>query len=582
MPPRPRSPQPKAKAPDVRVWSEPAWLRPLVVGLAALLLVGLFSTQADDSDVWWHLKTGQYILQNHALPSPDPFSYTSNTGAPAYPGEELTRQFNLTHEWLAQVLLYSLFAAGGFPAVILFRAALLAAICGITGVLAARRSGSFYAGVVGALAVAPVTTSFTADRPPLLTFLLVAVFVLALELRRGLWLLPLLSLLWANLHGGFFLGWVVLAAYIAGSPKERRLWIVALLSVAASFLNPNHWRIVEVLQLYRQSALTRALVEWKPPGLFRPPYVFDILLFGTALALLLAWRKVRVSDWLLALTFGVAALMAFRNVLLFAMLAPVLIATYFPGRLKAGLETRCRRGRLPHFAAAVLLAGAFGTGLAQGRFFQLRAAEWQYPSGAAQFLIDHRITAPLFNLHEDGGYLIWRLWPQERVFIDGRSLSESVYQDYRRILYNRGGDPGAMTGPRVEALNRYGVGAIVVDSFQYFDGRQYPLATALLATSNAEWKLVYQDSQWMVFLRQPPAGMPVLATPDPLDRLESECLAHIEGTPKESACARTVGQLLLNARDLARARRVLGIYLSHPHPPDPEVERVYGQLLLQR
>ncbi|HXN48825.1 MAG TPA: hypothetical protein VN893_19400, partial [Bryobacteraceae bacterium] len=490
------------------MWSEPAWLRPLVVGLAALLLIGLFSTQADDSDLWWHLKTGQYILQHHALPSPDPFSYTSNSGAAAYPGEELTREFNLTHEWLAQVLLYALYAAGAFPAVILFRALLLAGICGITGFLAARRSGSFYAGVIAALAVAAVATSFTADRPPLLTFLLVAVFVLALELRRGLWVLPLLSLVWANLHGGFFLGWVVLAAYIAGSPRERRLWIVALLSVAASFLNPNHWRIVEVLQLYRQSALTRALVEWKPPQLFRPPYVFDILLFGTAVVLLLAWRKVRVSDWLLAAAFGAASMMAFRNILLFALLAPVLIATYLPGRLMAGLETRCRRGRLPHYAAVVLLAAAFGAGLAQGRFFQLRAAEWQYPSGAAQFLIDHGITAPLFNLYGDGGYLIWRLWPQERVFIDGRALNESVYQDYRRILYNRGGDPGAMTGPRAEALARYGVGAIVVDSFQYFDGRQVPLAAALLAASNAEWKLVYQDAEWMVFLRQPPAGMP--------------------------------------------------------------------------
>src|ERR1017187_8433117 len=178
MPPRSRSPQPKAKTSAPRVWSEPAWLRPVIVGLAALLLVGLFSTELDDSDVWWHLKTGQYILQHHTLPSPDPFSYTSNSGAPAYPGEELTRQFNLTHEWLAQALLYALYAAGGFPAVILFRAMLLASICGITGVLAARRSGSFYGGVAAALAVAPVATSFTADRPPLLTFLLVAVFVL--------------------------------------------------------------------------------------------------------------------------------------------------------------------------------------------------------------------------------------------------------------------------------------------------------------------------------------------------------------------------------------------------------------------
>jgi hypothetical protein len=570
MPPRSRNPQPKPQASPSPAWSEPAWLRPVVIGLAALFLIGLLSTELDDPDVWWHLKTGQYILQHHALPSPDPFSYTAHTGAPAYPGEDLTRQFNLTHEWLAQVLFYALYSAGGFPALILLRALLLAAICGITGFLAARRCGSFYGGVAAALAVAPVAAWFTADRPPLLTFLLVAVFLLALELRRGLWLLPLLSLVWANSHGGFFLGWVVLAAYVAGSPRERRLWVVALLSVAASFLNPNHWRIIEVLQLYRQSALTHALVEWKPPGLWRAPYMFDVLLYATALALILGWRRVRVSDWLLAAAFGAAALMAFRNILLFALLAPVLIATYFP--------FKWRWPRLTGIAVAVLLATGSGVGLAQGRFFQLRAAEWQYPSGAAQFLIDNHITAPLFNPYEAGGYLIWRLWPQERVFIDGRALNESVYQDYRRILYNRGGNPEAMSGPRAEALDRYRVGAIVLDSFLYFSGRQYPLATALLAAPNAEWKLVYQDAQWMVFLREPPASMPILEMPNPLDRLESECLYHIGRAPEESGCARTLGQLSLNARDLPRARRVLGIYLSHPHPPDPEVEELYGRL----
>lgn len=574
MPPRSRSRGTKSKTPVARVWNEPAWLRPAVIGLAALLLIGLFSTELDDPDVWWHLKAGQYVLQHHALPSPDPFSYTAHTGAPAYPGEEITRQFNLTHEWLSQMLWYGIYSAGGFPALILFQALLLAAICGITGVLAAHRSGSFYGGVAAALAVAPMATWFATGRPVLLTFLLVAAFLLALDLRRGLWLLPVVSLVWANFHSGFFLGWIVLAAYIAGAPRERRLWVVTVLSVAASFLNPNHWRVIEVLQLYRQSALTHALVEWKPPGLWRPPYAFDILLYATALALILGWRKVRVSDWLLAAAFGAAALMAFRNILLFALLAPVLVATYFPWRW--------RWPRVTGIAAAAVLAGTIGTGLAQGRFFQLRAAEWQYPSGAAQFLIDHRITAPLFNLYETGGYLIWRLWPQERVFIDGRALNESVYQDYRRILYNIGADPEAMSGPRAQALDRYRVGAIVVDGFSYLSGRGYPLPSALLEADNDEWKLVYLDPQWMVFLRQPPAGMPVLAKPNALDRLESECLYHIGRAPEECTCARTVGQVFLNAKDVARGRRMLGIYLSHPHPPDPEAEKLYGRLFSRR
>ena len=573
MPPRSKGTGTKPRPPASPAWAEPSWLRPAIIALAALFLIGLFSREIDDPDFWWQLKTGQYVLQHHALPSPDPFSYTANSGVPAYRGEQLVRQFNLTHEWLAQALWYAIYAAGGFPAVVLFKALLLASLCGITGFLAARRSGSFYAGVAAAFALAPVATWFTADRPALLTFLLVGVFMLLLELRRWLWLLPPLSLLWANSHGGFFLGFVVLGAYIAGSLRERRLWTVALLSVAASFFNPNHWRIFEVMLLYRQSALTHVLVEWRPPGLWQPPYMFDLLLYAAALTLILAWRRVRLSDWLLAAAFGAAALTAFRNVMLFAFLAPVLIAAYFT--FKRSLPARTG------IAVLALTMAGIGIAIVRGPFFQLRAAEWQFPAGAAQFLKANHITAPLFNTHEEGGYLIWRLGPDQRVFIDGRSLNESVYQDYRRILYNRGADPYAISGPRAETLARYGVGAILVNDFLYSSGRLYPLASALMNSQDGEWKLVYQDAQWMVFLRQPPAGMPVLEMPNALDRLESECLYHLDRAPEECACARTLGQIFLNSKDLERGRRLLGVYLAHPHPPDPEVEALYPRLFLR-
>ena len=81
------------------------WVKAASVALTAIFLFGWFSTEIADTDFWWHLKTGQYIVQHHSLPVPDPFAYTTSLNPPAYQGEDQVRHFNLTHEWLAQALL---------------------------------------------------------------------------------------------------------------------------------------------------------------------------------------------------------------------------------------------------------------------------------------------------------------------------------------------------------------------------------------------------------------------------------------------------------------------------------------------
>src|ERR1700722_18637465 len=212
-----------------------SWLKAATLLLVAVCLLGLFSTEIEDTDFWWHLRTGQYIAESHSLPVPDPFAYTASAAA-AYHGEEQVRHFNLTHEWLSQVLMYAVYAVAGFPGIVLARAVLLAGLCGLAGFLAARLSDRFYAGIAAACCTTSLGVTFAADRPGVVTFLGVAVFVTLLELRRGWWALPPLALLWSNCHGGFLLGWVVLLAYCAEplplrpratSPQDRRrLWRV--------------------------------------------------------------------------------------------------------------------------------------------------------------------------------------------------------------------------------------------------------------------------------------------------------------------------------------------------------------------
>jgi hypothetical protein len=538
------------------------------LSLAALFLMGLFSTEIADPDFWWHLKTGQYIVTQHRLPTPDPFAYTTALAPPASPGEAATRRFNLTHEWLAQAVWYLVYAGGGFPAVVLWKALLLTALCGFTGLVARQRTGSWLWGIAAVLAAASLSIEFAKDRPSILSYVFTAGFIAILESRRRLWLLPVLSILWANCHGGFFLGWMVCGAYCAEallrrSADTRRVLLTSGLTIALSGLNPNGFATLATVLRYRQSPLQSTLIEWAPADLWGSPYAFDLLLYAAAIALLLSWKRVRPADWLLFAAFSAAALTAFRNEMLIGLLAPILIATYFPWKRRLPV--------LAQAAVPVMLAAATAWGAARGSFFQLRAAEWRYPAGAAAFLKAHNISAPLFNTYEYGGYLIWKDVP---VFIDGRALSESVFQDYRAIL----GAPAASTA-RFALLAKYNAGAILVNAFEYNAGTLYPLVVALAQPGAGTWKLVYEDPQSLLFLREVPSGLTELDPPRIFDHLDAECRLHMSHDPDLSLCARTLGDFFLRTGDPQRARRSLELYLEHPYPGDTDARRAYLELL---
>jgi hypothetical protein len=531
--------------------------------LAALLLSGLFSTEITDPDFWWHLKTGQYIVTEHRLPVPDPFAYTTASSPPVSPDEAATRRFNLTHEWLAQAIWYLVYAAGGLPAVVLWKALLLAAMCAATGWVAWHRTASLLWGIAAAMAAAALAVEFDHDRPAIVSYLFSVLFLAISESRRRLWLLPVLSVIWANCHGGYFLGWIVCGAFAAESllrraPDARRVLLTSGLAVALSGLNPNGFAALATVLRYRRSPLQASLIEWARADLWGPPYAFDLLLYGAALALLLSWKRVRPADWILFAAFAAAAVAAFRNEMLVGILAPVLIAAYFPWKRPLPAPA--------HFAAALLLAGGLAWGCARGRFFQLRAAEWRFPSGAAAFLADHSIAAPLFNTYEYGGYLIWK---GQRVFIDGRALGESVFHDYRIILGAPPDDPA-----RVALLAKYRVGVIVANGFEYNAGTLYPLVLAL-----AGWKLAYEDPQALVFVRDLPPGVAALDASRVFEHLDAECRLHMEHDPDLPGCARNLSDYFLRSGDRARARRALELYLQHPYPGDTEARRAYMRLL---
>jgi hypothetical protein len=531
------------------------WLHPLVLGLAALLLLAWLSREAGDSDSWWHLKSGQFILQQHRLPVPDRFAYTTYLGKPAYPGEEVTRHFNLTMEWLAEVAMYIAYAAGGLTALVLMRAVCLSLFCALAGLMAYRRTLSFYRAMGAAFATSIVLHSFTGDRPQYFTLLFAALAVNLLDSRRWLWSLPPLFLIWANCHAGFFLGWVVVGIYCAeslflrwrGKPVEgeRTMWLAGLSAILVSGLNPNGFGVLQTLGNYRQSQMISQIWEWYRPAPWELS-PFTVLLYGGLAVLLWQRRKTRPADWLLLAAFGPAGLLAIRNVPLTGFVGAFLIAAYLPG---AKGKSEVRQRPAAEWALTAMLLAATAVLVAQGRAFQFRAST-RTPVGAADFLERHRIQGRLFNTWSQGGYLIWRLWPQLPVFIDGRVLNESVAADAQRILLAADSTGGKSYD---QLLNDYGIDIIAMDCFEPVRGAAYYLPAALADPQQTDWKLVYRDAHDLIYMRRPPPDVPPVNTLDGLDGMEDQCSFLMgDGAP---ACAKGMVDVFSRIGDEARARK---------------------------
>src|SRR5262249_14286043 len=164
---------------------EPAWVKPTLLALAAILLLTWFTGEIGDTDFWLHLMTGRHTLEHRALTVPDPFSYTSSINSPAFPNESKTRYFNLTHEWLAQIVMYLIHSAFGFPGMVLARALLLMAFCGLVGLMVWWRTAGFYRSLAAVIAAGAGAGQFF-QRPALFViFLFLPCPVAPLGRRRG-------------------------------------------------------------------------------------------------------------------------------------------------------------------------------------------------------------------------------------------------------------------------------------------------------------------------------------------------------------------------------------------------------------
>ena len=466
-------------------------------------------------DTWWHLRCGQVQWQARDVIRVDLFSHTA-AGTPW-----------INQSWLPQLIMYGLFAAGGFPALALAVGGLVALTMWFTLRTAPSQGRYGYLWRAFVLLWAAISTGRVwAARPHLITFLFTAVWIYILnryrqaERPRLLWWLPPLMLLWANSHGGYIIGFLLLGAEIGGlfldriaqergfaldrllAPPIKQLLLLLPLCLVAALLNPQGIRLVIFpFQTLRSAAQQNFVAEWASPDFHQPDLLpFLVLLLVTWSVLILARKQIDGAAWLRLLGFTFMALRSGRYLGLCAIAIAPLLVRYGPQAV-AWWHTRVspstypappRRGS-PLLNWILLLLVLVGVGVKVSQpLHPAIIAEAQasvFPVSAVEYMRNHDLPPTLFNEYAWGGYLIWHLWPQTPVFIDGRAdpYGDELIMAYRQTIMAL---PGWET-----VLEAYDVHTVLI-------APQTALAAAMV--QDPAWRAVYTDDLAVIFVRAAP------------------------------------------------------------------------------
>lgn len=477
----------------------PRWLpSPLAILVFAAggIMVALTVTKGlQDPDYFWHLTTGQLIVQTGHVPSTDPFSFTWN-GQPWTP-----------HEWLSEVLIYWLISGFGRVAALFVFGLIPAAIVAVQAAMLGRRGVRALAflgpAALAALAILPYVTL----RPQAESWLMLSVLLWILtELhsdhpQRALWLIPFF-VLWANLHGVYVIGLGVVGVYLLFTllrrtpmgPSWRWMTGATTGAIAAAMVTPaGPIGLLYPLRYVQPGNWGLANIsEWQSPSFHEPvhwAFLAIIVLVG-----LNAGR--RTPGWLVALSWvGIAmGLAAERNIPIAAVFCLPTLALGVEDRLAARRAT----GRAPSHAlgrrlveigaALVVVAGTFAFAVPRDLAHEIDGQIAQrFPVAAVDRLLLLEPNARVFAEYGWGGYVINRMYGSGgRVFVDGRSdmYSQQILDDYTAI---RDADPGWQ-----DLVAKYGVQAILLR----------PDATLARGPAvEAGWCEEYRDATQVLYLR---------------------------------------------------------------------------------
>ena len=518
----------KLRKPSIQINKKAGvFLRYLSVLLLFGVLIVLLIHKIYNFDIWWHLRAGQYILQNMRIPSHDIFSYTASN-----------RPWTDLH-WLFQVLAYGIWRPLGARGLIAMKIIVLISAFALVFKIGYRKEWHIVSILSIFLSILAASGRFMV-RPEILTFLFTSIYLLMLhqykyEGSKSIWLLPILQILWTNTQGLFIIGPVLIFAYVVGEyiankipilrrwrsestvegKRFRTLLTIALLTVLACLINPYGFRgAVFPLVLFTRigtstNVYARTIIEFRKTLSIHPVpfniYFYKILVIGSLLSFILNVKRTDLSRLLVYTGFLYLSLLARRNIGLFAFVAAPAMVCNVNSFLDSQKEVIARKSRLIKNSQVVvclsmiLLMLWFITVVSSGKFYRTTRIPKEfgfgtsgmfYPVGGCDFIFENSISGNIFNDMAIGGYLIWRLYPQKKIFIDGRLevYSKDFYASCLKFFQDY--DFWKRT------MDDYEVNCIIL-------GHVLPDNQSLVQrlSQDKTWKMAYFDLTSIVFLR---------------------------------------------------------------------------------
>jgi len=451
-------------------------------------------------DLGRHLKMGEIVWSTHQVPNVNLFSWRAEN-------------FQIVnHEWLTQVIFYLTFNFFGYSGLLLLKMILVIGAIGIMYLLALKKYPSFWVSIVGIFCIAVFASRFRV-RPELVSYLFMALLYFLFDKFsttrniRWLYFLPLIMMLWVNMHiffglGLFMIGVFMLENYLNTKKFDKKLFAICVISGLGTLLNPSgingvllpftifqnyNFVVEENHSPFKIFSTTSGFVY----TLLMQVYLFEILAVMTIIGSLFILKKKNILYPVNGIVNAILGLRMVRNISLLGIAGFFPLIEIFSGiEKKLGSEGRKKIMRASFVLFAVVFVCFHIKGLFENKIFSFSFRT--YAENGSKFFVDNKIDGPIFNNYMIGNHLIFWLYPENHVFVDARpeAYPGNFFDEYNRMLTD-----GEFFDAQTE---KFGINAVVM-GVQDDPNIIRPFMLRLI--QNPNWVPVYADGNISILVK---------------------------------------------------------------------------------